>query len=143
MEILVTNQSKLQIDLDNLKRLAKYVLSDEKAAAESEVSVALVDPDKIQELNLRYRHIDRPTDVLSFDLSDDGKISGEVVISPQVAMENAIGDADEGADEIESLLIHGLQHLLGYTHDHEEDAEVMFDRHERLRQAFSADRGKA
>lgn len=136
MEILVTNQSEVDVEVAVLKELAALVLEKEGAMDGTDVSVALVDPSKIQELNLRYRQIDRPTDVLSFDLSDDGKLSGEVVISPQIALENAALEAVGSEQEIESLLIHGLLHLLGYTHDHDEDAEVMFDRHEAIRREF-------
>lgn len=137
MDILVTNQSEIDAEVGKLKELATLVLEKEGAVDSADVSVALVDPGKIQELNLRYRHIDRPTDVLSFDLSDDGKLSGEVVISPQIAQENAAVEEVGVGEEIESLLIHGLLHLLGYTHDHDDDAEVMFDRHEAIRREFA------
>ena len=143
MEILVTNRSEVQVGTDNLKRLAEFVLGDEEADSQSDISIALVDPGEIQELNLRYRRVDRPTDVLSFDLSDDGKLSGEVVIAPRIAIENGPGDAAGGAEEIESLLVHGLLHLLGYTHDKEDDAEVMFDRQQRLCRKFASDGGAA
>lgn len=143
MDILVTNQSAIDIEMERLKRLAEFVLRAEKVGEQSEVSVALVDPEKIQELNLRYRKIDRPTDVLSFDLSDDGKLSGEVVISPQVALENAAMNDCTPGEELESLLIHGLLHLLGFTHDHDDDAEAMFERHERIKSEYSAAGGTA
>ncbi len=139
----MTNQSEIDVDLGRLQQLATFVLKCEEIEAGDDVSVALVDPDKMQELNRRYRQIDRPTDVLSFDLSDDGKLSGEVVISPQVAAENGAIDATSGPDEIDSLLIHGLLHLLGFTHDYDEDAEVMFDRHEMIRREFSANKGSS
>ena len=141
MDILVTNQSEVDTEVGRLKELTAFVLEKEGVADATDVSVALVDPGKIQELNLRYRHVNRPTDVLSFDLSDDGKLSGEVVISPQIALENAALEAG-GGEEIESLLIHGLLHLLGYTHDHDDDAEVMFDRHEAIRREFVNSGGK-
>ncbi len=137
MDILVTNQSEVEVEVGKLKALAAFVLEKEGAVDGTDVSVALVDSGKIQELNLKYRRIDRPTDVLSFDLSDDGKLSGEIVISPQIALENAAVEATGETEEIESLVIHGLLHLLGYTHDHDDDSEVMFDRHELIRREFT------
>ena len=114
-----------------------FALENEGVSDGGDISVALVNPVKIQELNLRYLHIDRPTDVLSFDLSSDGKLSGEVVISPQIALENAEAEALSGEEEVENLLIHGLLHLLGYSHDHDDDSEVMFDRHEAIHREFA------
>jgi len=137
LDILVTNQSEVDMEVGRLKELTAFVLEKERAVNGGDVSVALVDPGKIQELNLRYRRIDRPTDVLSFDLSDDGKLSGEVVISPQIVLENAASAAVVGGDEVESVLVHGLLHLLGYTHDNDDDAEVMFDRHEAIHREFA------
>jgi probable rRNA maturation factor len=137
LDISVTNQSKTEADLDRLKRLAEFVLDREKADAESEVGVALVDLDKIRELNLRYRQIDSPTDVLSFDLSDENKLSGEVVISPDIASENASEEEISISEEIEALLVHGILHLLGYSHDSEDDSEAMLNRHDQIYREFA------
>jgi probable rRNA maturation factor len=71
-------------------------------------------------------------------LSDDTGFSGEVVISPQVAAENAAGEGVSAELEIEALLIHGILHLLGYAHDSEDDSEAMFERHEQLAREFAA-----
>lgn len=79
-----------------------------------EISVALVEPDTIRNLNLKYRDKDSPTDVLSFGIDGPyGDMVGEIVISP----ENA--DPAMGVDE---LVVHGALHLAGM--DHSEDFEA-------------------
>jgi probable rRNA maturation factor len=76
-----------------------------------EVSVALVEPDVIRDLNLRFRDKDEPTDVLSFELDGPyGEMVGEVVICPACA--------EMGVEE---LVVHGALHLSGM--DHGEDFE--------------------
>jgi probable rRNA maturation factor len=76
-----------------------------------EVSVALVEPDTIRDLNLKFREKDEPTDVLSFLLDGPyGEMVGEVVICPACA---EIG--------VEELVVHGALHLSGM--DHAEDFE--------------------
>jgi probable rRNA maturation factor len=51
-----------------------------------EVSVALVDPETIRDLNLRFRDRDASTDVLSFEVDGPyGEMVGEVVICPLCA----------------------------------------------------------
>jgi len=76
-----------------------------------EVSVALVDPGVIRDLNLRFRSKDEPTDVLSFEVDGPyGEMVGEEVICPACA---ELG--------VEELIVHGALHLSGM--DHGEDFE--------------------
>jgi probable rRNA maturation factor len=77
-----------------------------------EVSVALVDMDVIHELNLRYRKIDSPTDVLSFDIDGPyGEMVGEIVVAPQYVRFDRSG--------VEELVVHGALHLVGMDHGDE------------------------
>jgi probable rRNA maturation factor len=76
-----------------------------------EVSVALVEPDAIRDLNLKFRRKNEPTDVLSFEVDGPyGEMVGEVVICPACA--------EMGVEE---LVVHGALHLCGM--DHGEDFE--------------------
>ncbi len=78
-----------------------------------EVSVALVDTETIHGLNLEFRNMDRPTDVLSFEVDGPyGEMVGEVVICPSCA------SPEMGVEE---LVAHGALHLGGL--DHGEDFE--------------------
>ncbi len=78
-----------------------------------EISVALVEPDVIRDLNLELRGKNEPTDVLSFELDGPyGEMVGEVVICPACASPQ-IG--------VEELVAHGALHLSGM--DHGEDFE--------------------
>jgi probable rRNA maturation factor len=57
--------------------------------ADASVTVAFVSDKKIRELNRQFRHIDKPTDVLSFPSdSDDGDL-GDIAISIQTAARQA------------------------------------------------------
>ena len=74
-----------------------------------EVSVALVPLLTIRELNLKYRDIDSPTDVLSFGMDGPyGEMVGEIVVSPEYV-------ASEAA-KVEELVVHGALHLAGMDH---------------------------
>ena len=82
-----------------------------------EVSVALVDPETIQDLNLRFRDKDEPTDVLSFEVDGPyGEMVGEVVICPRCAR------PEMGVDE---LVVHGALHLGGMDHGEDFGASEM------------------
>lgn len=91
-----------------------------------EVSLLLCNDERIQELNYRYRDIDRPTDVLSFGQGDNfphdkeshsGFPFGDVVISLDTLMGQAEKYNVDPAEEAKRLLIHGLLHLGGMKHE--------------------------
>jgi probable rRNA maturation factor len=82
-----------------------------------EVSVAIVGPGTIRELNLKYRDRDEPTDVLSFEVDGPyGEMVGEVVICPLCA------GPEMGVDE---LVVHGALHLGGMDHGEDFGASEM------------------
>lgn len=103
--------------------------------AEGEASVVFVSDEKIRELNRTYRGVDRATDVLSFSLEGDAGshgVIGDVYISLDTAEKQAKEFAVSLEEELLRLLIHGLLHLAGHTHDGKGDAARM-RRLERLR----------
>ena len=102
------------------------------------ISVTIVDNAYIHEINKTYRHIDRPTDVISFAFLDDNPkrdelfhsgqmvVLGEIYISFEKAQEQAISYGHSLDRELKFLFVHGLLHLLGYDHMKKEDEEIMF-----------------
>ena len=98
----------------------------------AEVSVTITNDEKIHELNLQYRNIDRPTDVLSFALResdepeiifdvDQPEMLGDIVISIDRAKEQAVEYNHSLRREVTFLTVHGILHLLGYDHIEEND----------------------
>ena len=98
----------------------------------AEVSVTITNDEKIHELNLQYRNIDRPTDVLSFALRESDEpeiifdeaqpeILGDIVISIDRAKDQAIEYNHSLRREVTFLTVHGILHLLGYDHIEEND----------------------
>ena len=88
---------------------------------QAELSLALVGNREIRKLNQRYRHKDEPTDVLSFptgaDLPQREPVLGDVIISIEKAQSQAREHHRTLDGELETLLIHGILHLLGYDHE--------------------------
>lgn len=126
-----------------IAQLARQVLAAEGAPANAEVSISFVDDAAIAELNGRYRGIEGPTDVLSFecDTAGDGAEAagdapiyqlGDIIIAPDVAERQAAEYGQTLAREIELLVVHGLLHLRGYDHMEEAEAEAMEAREDEL-----------
>jgi probable rRNA maturation factor len=83
---------------------------------EGHLSVELVGPERMRELNRRFRDRDEATDVLAFPVDERGPSAGprelgDVVVCP------------EHAHDAEEAVVHGVLHLTG--HDHERDAGEM------------------
>ena len=82
------------------------------------LNVAFVSIDEITKLNNAYRKKDSPTDVLSFPREGNMVCSlGDIVICSSVAARQAKEYGHSLEREIAFLALHGLLHLLGYSHD--------------------------
>jgi len=92
------------------------------------ISVVLVDDDRIQDLNRRFRHIDTPTDVISFEADEDeGESGGEIIISLETTERQAQAAEHPAEVELAWLVSHGVLHLSGMDDETEEDLEVMLE----------------
>ena len=97
----------------------------------AEVSVTFCSAEHIHKLNLEFRGVDKPTDVLSFPLYENGEFDpdecqmgaalGDIVISVPRAKAQAEELGNSFIREVAFLAVHSTLHLLGY--DHERSAE--------------------
>ena len=81
------------------------------------LAVEFVDEDRIQTLNREFRSIDKPTDVLSFGVDEDGdaigpRELGDIVICP------------EHTSDLREAVVHGTLHLTGMDHE-VDDGEML------------------
>ena len=139
MDVFVANEQTRQVDEARLSRLATHVLQAEEVDEEAELSVLLVGADHIRKLNARFAGDDYATDVLSFPMMEDDEVSlllGDVVICPEIAETNAAKLGHDVVRELDTLLIHGTLHLLGYDHDDEEEKARMEGRQRDILAAF-------
>ena len=113
-------------DRRRLVEIARRVLEAEGIGS-AEISIAIVDDEFIHEINRRHLDHDRPTDVISFVLSDpdDDRLSGELVVSAQTAARMADRDDVEPWTELVLYVVHGLLHLCGHDDATEADAASM------------------
>ena len=135
---------------DAIIKAIEETLSFEECDFLGEVSVSIVDNERIKEINKEQRGIDKPTDVLSFpmlffdeegnaeieefEILENGAIFlGDIVISAEKAQEQAEIYGHSFKREMAFLTVHSMLHLLGY--DHVDDAEgerVMIEKQEAI-----------
>jgi len=99
---------------------------------QGEVTIFITTSDELRRMNRQFRHKDKPTDVLTFELrSRHTKHLGDVAISAEIAAANAAELGHSTETELKILILHGLLHLAGY--DHETDRGEMQARESDLR----------
>lgn len=137
MTLEITNETDMMLD-PNLESLIQdamsCILRNESISADGEVSLLLVDNDKIQLLNNEYRNKNMVTDVLSFpqyeSIKENGMYEpyvylGDIVISLDQAKSQAAEFGHTIEREIVYLVVHSLLHLLGYDHMSDTDKSEM------------------
>ncbi len=96
---------------------------------ESEVTIRLVDTAESHELNLTYRGMDKPTNVLSFPFEAppgmEMPLLGDLIICRQVVEREAKEQNVSLDSHWAHMVVHGSLHLLGYDHIEDEEAEEM------------------
>lgn len=142
---IANSQSCWTVDEEFLCEAVQRTLALEEVRA-AEISVAVIDNDEIQELNRQFLEHDYATDVLSFLLECDGELaddsttaaplgrgktlSGEVIISAEMAADRAEEFGWEADKELLLYLVHGLLHLCGYD-DHTDEQRALMRSRER------------
>ena len=118
------------VPLTALENAALATLNHQRVTEPCELVLVLADDATLQDLNLRFRGINHPTDVLSFTNDDavpfsvpvdasrylGGRYLGDIVISVARAQSQAATVSAALSDELQLLVVHGVLHLLGYDH---------------------------
>ena len=147
MPVLVNNlQEEITVDDDLtefLAGVADKALASVGYRQDAEISLVFVDDAYIHNLNLQYRGVDSPTDVLSFAMLEgepiaggDEIILGDVVISVQAAQRQAADYGHSFRREVAYLTVHGVLHLLGYDHGEEDEQKIMRAKEEEVLGCF-------
>jgi probable rRNA maturation factor len=128
--------------LPSARTLGRFLAAAQGAVRlRGQVTVLLTSDVGIRRLNRRFRGKNKATDVLSFAADGVGaeEIAGDVAISVQTALRQAIEQGHSLSTEIKVLMLHGLLHLAGY--DHEADNGRMARREGRLRAELGLPQG--
>ena len=125
MEIeVVNNYGNIEFEIDKIIEDIRNVVYDH-FKTEKALTLILVNLEEIHQINLNYRHVDRPTDVISFEEFEDDYL-GEIFVCIEKVYEQAKLYEHSVEREMAFLLVHGLLHLHGYDHIEKEDEEIMF-----------------
>ncbi len=120
-----------QVESDNLPSDKQFQQWAELALQQSQgqVAIRIVDENESQQLNKTYRHKDKPTNVLSFEMELPDELGlplqGDLVICAPVVEREAMEQNKALHNHWAHMVIHGMLHLQGYDHLDDQQAEEM------------------
>ena len=88
------------------------------------ITIRIVDKIESESLNYSYRNQKKPTNILSFMLSENPVI-GDIILCHPVIKNEASNQNKKIQSHYAHLLIHGYLHLLGYSHNKKLDSDEM------------------
>ncbi len=143
IQISINRNTGCKIKHSWFKQVMISILNEEQIGGNVMVDLLVTGDGQIRQINKKYRGIDRATDVLSFSfvennmqygvmefpLEADGNLYlGEIIISFQRTIDQAIKNGCSVEFELIRLITHGILHLLGYDHKSRADAVKMRER---------------
>jgi rRNA maturation RNase YbeY len=98
------------------KRLKDFIVSLFKNENSKLISIDYIfcSDQELLEINIEYLKHDYYTDIITFDLSENGGVIGEVYISVDRVTENAADLEVTFLEELHRVMFHGALHLVGY-----------------------------
>lgn len=135
--ITLKNEQSVAMDTDALKKDAQKIVTF-LGYPDFDLGILLADSTHMHKLNKQYRDKDKPTDILSFpyypDLQPEQRIEaktpegrnlGDIIICPAYVKEDLARWDQTFEKRMQTLLIHGICHLLGYDHITDNDYDSM------------------
>ena len=92
---------------------------------DAEIALRVVDEAEGRALNRDYRGKDYATNVLTFCLSEEPMLMGDIVLCAPVVLKEAAAQQKSPLAHFAHLTVHGVLHLHGYDHETEAQAELM------------------
>jgi rRNA maturation RNase YbeY len=113
--------------LKNKKMIRKWIFFaiDKEKKYSGIINYIFCNDARLLSLNKTYLNRDTLTDILTFDYSEDNKISGDIFISIDRVKKNAKTFNVLFFNELQRIMIHGILHLIGYNDKTDKEKIVM------------------
>jgi probable rRNA maturation factor len=130
--IQIRSDSRYPVERERLRSVVEKALQMEGLVSELTVSLVVVGTRQMKKINATFHHEDRVTDVLSFPFLDpssnphqtrfvlppgESQVLGEVIVCYPEAVRQAREKGVLVDEEMDFLVAHGMQHLLGHHHE--------------------------
>ena len=125
VQLLYDMEERVDLDDGWLNNTCTNILNDNNQITAT-ISIILSNDNKLHQLKKQYFHQDVLTDVITFNLEDEGDpLEGEIYISLNRVSENSRKFKQNIGKELKRVIIHGILHLLGYDDQTPEEKKAM------------------
>ena len=107
-----------------IKNWLKDTIVNEKKKV-GDINYIFCSKEYLKKMNNDYLTKNYETDVISFDFSNDNKISGDIYISSETVKKNSIIFNVSFNNELKRVMVHGLLHLLNYNDKSKQELKIM------------------
>lgn len=128
------NEYKLDNELDFKLWIERVVQSESKKLGE--LSFIFCDDKYLLDINQKFLNHDTYTDVISFSSNVGNIVSGDIFISTERVMENAVLYDVEFIDELKRVVVHGVLHFCGFDDHSPQEQALMKAKEEEKLQMF-------
>lgn len=113
--------------LKNKLKVRNWVRSilDEEGKSFGDISYVFCSDEYLLSMNNKYLKHDTLTDIITFDYSENEKLSGDIFISIERVIENSKSFEVSIHEELGRVMAHGVLHLSGYKDKKQEDKKLM------------------
>jgi len=144
----------------DVRRLKSHLLAaiTQLGVSLEDLTIIIVNDEKMSDLHLRYTGVEGTTDALTFDLSDEPPLplgegrgegttargarllEGEIYICHDEALRQAAARGHDVQHELLLYALHGVLHLMGYDDHEPADHKAMHAEEDRVLQAIGVGR---
>jgi len=117
----------ITFSLSNEKRIIDWIRNTvlQEGKTIGEINYVFCADDYLHNINLTYLNHDTFTDIITFDYTEESKISSDIFISIDRVKENAETFKTTFENELHRVIIHGILHLLGYKDKTDDEVKAM------------------
>jgi rRNA maturation RNase YbeY len=90
-----------------------------------EISYIFCSDDYLHNINVEHLNHDTYTDIITFDYTHGGIVSGDIFISIDRVRDNAITYNVEFLHELQRVMAHGILHLIGFKDKTDQEKQLM------------------
>ena len=118
---------KITYQLKGKREIRKWIgrVIENEGKITGEINIIFSSDAFLLKINNQYLQRNYYTDIITFDYSDDQKVSGDLFISIDRIRENAKSHNVKIINELMRIIVHGVLHMLGYKDDSEEEKKSM------------------
>jgi probable rRNA maturation factor len=114
LEIYFEDVDSFDIDRKGLQQQLKNLAKQEQKIL-GDTNLIFCSDDYLLKMNGQYLEHDYYTDIITFDYSEEPFISGDLFISTERVLENAVNFGNSFKEELYRVIFHGVLHLAGYN----------------------------